>query len=196
MADLVAQDKARQQALTQCANKAVEAEKACQDYAQNAVGVIAAANGMGCGFSGGRWTGDYAAHFNWCLTAPQSDRNQETAARTNQLNGCITAKVTAAQKAKQVACSNYAATAVGQQKENLSRQCGFKGGRWSADYNAHFNWCMSVGPNNTITETAGRGALLSTKCTYTDCSTHTEVTATPPFFKIVKSCVVKLKPAH
>ena len=196
MADLVAQDKARQQALTQCANKAVQAEKACQDYAQKAVGAIAAANGMGCGFSGGRWTGAYAAHFNWCLTAPQSARDQETAARTNQLDGCITAKVTAAQKAKQVACSNYAATAVGQQKENLSRQCGFKGGRWSADYNAHFNWCMSVGPNNTITETAGRGALLSTKCTYTSCSTHTEVTATPPFLKIVKSCVVRLKPAH
>ena len=88
MADLVAQDKARQQALTQCANKAVQAEKACQDYAQKAVGAIAAANGMGCGFSGGRWTGAYAAHFNWCLTAhnrhairrPRRERTSWTAA--------------------------------------------------------------------------------------------------------------------
>ncbi len=196
MADLVTQDKARQQALTQCANKAAEAEKACQGYAQTAVGVIAAANGMACGFSGGGWTGDYAAHFNWCLTAPQSARDKETAARKNQLNGCITAKVTAAQQAKQLACSNYAATAVGQEKENLSRQCGFTGGRWSANYNAHFNWCMSVGPSKTTPETTARVVLLTTKCTYTECSTHTEVVAGIPPFKIVKTCVVKLKPAH
>ena len=196
MADLVAQDKARQQALTQCANKAVEAEKSCQTYAQAAVGAVAAANGMGCGFSGGGWTGDYAAHFNWCLTAPQSARDQETAARKNQLNGCITAKVTAAQQAKQLACSSYAATAVGQQKENLSRQCGFTGGRWSADYKAHFDWCMGVGPNSTSPETAARVALLTTKCTYTVCSTHTEVSLGIPPFKIVKTCSVKLKPAH
>ena len=108
----------------------------------------------------------------------------------------ITAKVTAAQQAKQLACSNYAAAAVGQEKENLSRQCGFSGGRWSADYNAHFNWCMSVGPSKTTPETTARVVLLTTKCTYTECSTHTEVVAGIPPFKIVKTCVVKLKPAH
>ena len=43
-------------------------------------GVIAAANGVRCGFSGGGWTGNYAAHFNRCLAAPQSARDQETAA--------------------------------------------------------------------------------------------------------------------
>jgi hypothetical protein len=196
MAHLVAEDTARQNALIECANRAVQAQQACQSYAQQAVGAATAAQSNSCGFGGGRWGSDYAVHFNWCLTAPQSSRDQETAARANQLAGCISAKQAAADQAKRDACAKYSATAVGQQSENESRQCGFSGGRWTGDFFAHFNWCMGVGPEPADQETSIRVAALTNDCMMRVCTTREEASIVPPFFQSTTSCRNVPKPAR
>jgi hypothetical protein len=196
MADLVVEDTARQDALVECANRAVQAQQACQVYAQQAVGAAAAAQSNSCGLGGGRWGGDYAAHFNWCLTAPQSAREQENAARENQLAGCLSAKQAAADKAQRDACAGYAATAVGQQKENESRQCNFSGGRWSGDFFAHFNWCMGAGPGPPDQEASIRVAALTNDCMARLCTTRQEASIVPPFFQSTTSCRNVPKPAR
>lgn len=196
MANLVAEDTARQEALTECANRAVEAQQACQLYAQSAVGDSAAATAQACGFGGGAWSTDYAAHFNWCLTAPQSARDQETNARLNQLAGCMAARQAAADQALRDGCAQYAATAVGQQQENASRQCNFSGGRWSGDFFAHFDWCMGVGTASAGGENAIRANALVAECMVLVCTTRDEVSITPPFFQSVTSCRNVPKPAH
>jgi hypothetical protein len=196
MANLVAEDTARQQALTECANRAVEAQQACQVYAQAAVGDAAAASAQQCGLSGGAWSTDYAGHFNWCLTAPQSARDQETNARLNQLAGCMAAKQAAADQAMRDSCAKYASTAVGQQMENASRQCNFTGGRWAVDFFAHFNWCMGVGPGPAGAENVVRSGALASDCMMRVCTTRDEVSITPPFFQSVTSCRDVPKPAH
>lgn len=43
------------------------------------------------------------------------------------------------------ACSAYARQAVNQNNENLQRGCGFGGGRWQSNYDAHYGWCMNGG---------------------------------------------------
>lgn len=196
MEQLVAEDTARQNALVDCANRAIQAQQACQAYAQQAVGAADAASANACGFAGGAWSTTYAGHFNWCLTAPQSARDQETAARSNQLQGCIAAKQAAADQAKRDACGQYAATAVGQQKENQSRQCNFTGGPWSGDFFAHFHWCMDVGPGPPGQETAIRVSALQNNCMMRVCTTRDTASILPPFFSKTTSCRNVPKPAH
>ncbi len=38
-------------------------------------------------------------------------------------------------------CSAYAGMAVSQQEQNVAQACGFTGGAWSTDFQAHFTWC-------------------------------------------------------
>jgi hypothetical protein len=192
----VAEDQARQAALVECADRAVQAQQACQAYAQQAVGAAAAAAANGCGLSGGAWSADYAGHFNWCLAAPQAARNQESSTRANQLQGCIAAKQAAADQARRDACAKYASTALGQQAENNSRQCNFTGGRWGGDFFAHFNWCMGVGPDPAGQETAIRVNALKNDCMMRVCTTRDTVSPLPPFFSSTTSCRNVPKPAR
>ena len=39
-------------------------------------------------------------------------------------------------------CRNYATAAVNQQRNNLSRRCGYRGTRWQTNYANHYNWCI------------------------------------------------------
>jgi hypothetical protein len=194
MADLTAEDQARQQALAQCAAKPKADQQACQTYAKRAVMVAQEAARRSCGFKGGRWTADYGTHFDWCLDASQAARDQEDKARTDQLDACIATQAAAADKANRDACSQYATTAVGQQKENQGRQCGFTGTRWAGGWKEHFDWCMSVGPETAGKETAIRVAALRDSCMQRVCTVRDETTITPPFFKKVTSCRDEPKP--
>ncbi|GEM_PF-1416862 len=188
MADLVREDRSRQEALAQCASRAIRHQRACQAYARQAVADRAAAAGARCGVSGGRWSSDYARHFEWCLTASTSTRDGETAARRNQLAGCLAARRAAADQARRDACARYAAMAVGQQKENGARGCAFSGKRWSGDFFSHFNWCMAAGPDMAGRETAARNSALEKGCMLKVCTTRKVASVTPPFFKSVTRC--------
>jgi hypothetical protein len=53
-------------------------------------------------------------------------------------------------------CDDYARMAVSQNEQNLRRQCGFTGSRWSSDYNAHYQWCTTVSGESTDSEIRAR----------------------------------------
>lgn len=160
MADLTSEDKARKSMLAQCAEKPKQDQQACQPYAKAAVEHQVANTSQGCGFAGGAWSENYAAHFDWCLKASPEARATEGNARYQQLLGCF-----AAQKAaKKDACAAYAATAVAQQKENQKRGCKFTGGAWSEDWSAHFKWCEETGKAAPGKEIELRSAALKDQC--------------------------------
>jgi hypothetical protein len=167
MANLTAEDKARKAALAQCAQKPAQTQQACQGYADQAVKQSKEAAAMRCGFAGGRWAADYATHFNWCLTANEGARTAEVKARTDQLFGCLSSVAAK----RQEACNTYAAIAVVQAQSNAKRQCGFTGGRWSADKAGHMQWCMSAGPEAAAKEQAIRVAALKNECLMEVCTT-------------------------
>jgi hypothetical protein len=60
-------------------------------------------------------------------------------------------------------CSAYAGIAVQQQEQNQSLGCGFQGGGWSTDFQAHYQWCASAGVTmaNLVTEDEGRKQALN-----------------------------------
>jgi hypothetical protein len=196
MADLTAEDNARNAALAQCAGKPKLDQQACQVYAKKAVIAAEAAASHACGFKGGRWSADYSAHFGWCLAADSGARTSEDSARGNQLQGCLDAQATAAETAKKDACAKYAAAAVASQKENDGRQCHFTGGRWAGDYFAHFKWCIGVGPQTAAKETGIRVAALKNDCMMKVCKTEDIVSVTPPFLSSRTTCKFVPKPWH
>jgi hypothetical protein len=184
MGMLVKEDNARKNALAQCAQKPKLDQQACQSYAKAAVEHQIANKSQGCGFVGGGWSENYAAHFDWCLTANPAARASEGNARFQQLQGCFTAQ----KAAKKQACATYASTAVEQQKENVSRGCKFTGGLWSVDYAAHAKWCEGASKEASEKETQLRYAALKDECLkrichwtrhcrgfpYFDCTTSTK----------------------
>ncbi len=60
-------------------------------------------------------------------------------------------------------CQAYANAAVNHQQQNLKSKCGFKGGRWSLNYNGHQAWCKlgNVKMFNLTTEDKARTAALN-----------------------------------
>jgi hypothetical protein len=60
-------------------------------------------------------------------------------------------------------CDAYAAKAIQQHQQSQSLGCGFTGGAWSSDANAHRNWCRlpTVNMANLVTEDNARTAALA-----------------------------------
>ena len=54
----------------------------------------------------------------------------------------VVRKVRAEPRNRRERCANYAQAAINQQDKNLSRQCGYRGARWSGNYNRHYEWCL------------------------------------------------------
>jgi len=188
MADLTGQDAARVEALTQCGQKPAKTQEACQGYASNAVFFARLARMSQCGFSGGGWTDDYGAHFNWCLGAAEAARNSEREARINRLQGCLTAL----KNARQASCNAYAQAAIVQNDENTMRKCGFGGTRWSKDANAHFQWCMGANDAAIKAEADIRNAALRDGCkpkaATRHCWTETHARVGLPPWEVVRIC--------
>lgn len=168
MADLTTEDKARVKALAECGQKPAKTQEACQGYASNAVFFARLAKISQCGFSGGAWTENYGAHFNWCMGAAEPARNSEREARVNKVQGCLAAL----KNAKQTACKAYAQAALVQNDENKTRKCGFGGSRWSNDANAHFQWCMGAKDAALKAEADIRNAALRDSCKPKSASRH------------------------
>lgn len=59
-----------------------------------------------------------------------------------------------------ISCAGYALTAVLQNIENITKNCGFTGERWHSDYNRHFEWCMRVSKDISQSETFARANAL------------------------------------
>ncbi len=58
-------------------------------------------------------------------------------------SGAMTALTPAAKAADPAFCTQYAATAVAQNRRNRNLGCGFRGPRWHRNWQAHFAWCLT-----------------------------------------------------
>ena len=65
---------------------------------------------------------------------------------------------------KQGYCADYARRGVAASNQNLSQGCRLAGARWGGDFQAHYNWCMSVERARAQSETDTRAADLA-RCT-------------------------------
>lgn len=126
----------------------------CEQYARTAVSQNQENLRRKCGYTGTRWTSEYKGHYDWCFTAPQSLADAETNARTDALRQCKP------QPDNVLRCQQYAGTAVSQNQENLRRNCGFTGSRWTNEYQGHYNWCMAVQQSVADAETNARANEL------------------------------------
>lgn len=57
-------------------------------------------------------------------------------------------------------CSDYAQTAVAQDRTQRTRQCGLVGPRWSNTFNYHYRWCLGVSSTTSDRETIARSNAL------------------------------------
>lgn len=152
--------------------KAVSDEDFCWAFAGKTVDARKRIRGLGC--SGAEWNGpdghivlpaptERGEFAGWCLlTRRQGDFSwaARTWANTEKtLAECLAAKgfVTTA------SCEKYAHAGVGAAIESRDLGCGGAGGRWTTDYNAHFDWCMGQ-PDTSApdAEAAARAEALAT----------------------------------
>lgn len=52
-------------------------------------------------------------------------------------------------------CEKYATAAVSAALRNRELGCGGDGGRWTTDFNAHLNWCLGLGGDQTVPNAEG-----------------------------------------
>jgi hypothetical protein len=110
----------------------------CWDYAYRAIKQNNAAQSLYCGYQGNRWLANWQAHFDWCMSVPQSAALVEDNARKYALRNCIN------RPSYIYRCHHYSSKAVMQNKANLALSCGFSGPRWQSNYYNHKNWCDAV----------------------------------------------------
>jgi len=118
----------------------------CAVYASEAIKEITQAEATGCGYGGNAWRNDYQFHFNWCQSAGVTinDLGREDQARLAALATCKQQHNAALQNPMgNGACDFYAKNMVGLAITNATRACGFGGGRFDVNYQAHFNWCKN-----------------------------------------------------
>jgi hypothetical protein len=72
-----------------CGNASAEDRlEFCRDYARTAEHQVRRAHEMHCGLSGPRWTGEYRAHFDWCMGVHREQAEGEQHARHESLRAC------------------------------------------------------------------------------------------------------------
>ncbi|MDD3846396.1 MAG: hypothetical protein PHC90_08545 [Syntrophorhabdaceae bacterium] len=148
--------RARADALRQCRTNQANRGPLCQQYARTAVSQNQQNLNKKCGYAGARWTGDYQGHYKWCLGNQQSVADSETRARADALRQCQ-----ANQANRGPLCQKYASTAVSQNQQNLAKKCGYKGARWTGDYQGHYKWCLGNQQSVADSETKVRADELN-----------------------------------
>ena len=130
----------------------------CKKYASKAVEQNNIALQKQCGYTGPRWSSNYNGHYNWCMHGNNLKfTKQGTIDRDNDLKKCkrpivgVIANPAATAPSiipgalianKKQLCSDYANTAIKQNKRAIKNRCGFNGPRWSSNFNGHYKWCM------------------------------------------------------
>ena len=128
----------------------------CVQYAESAQSHQQQNIGLKCGYVGSRWQANYDDHYNWCMHTAASVVNSETKIREAHLKQCRGKS----NKNAASLCDSYARLAQSQQQDNLRFGCGYKGERWQAHYDNHYNWCMHANIIAVINETKARERQL------------------------------------
>ena len=115
----------------------------CNEYVARAISQMQM--GAGCNFTGARWAVNPTVLKSWCERASPVERADEDAARRQALATC-TGRMG---KIALDNCNEYAGRAMSQSDLQVTKGCGFSGGRWSRNFQEHLNFCNSMkGPVN------------------------------------------------
>jgi len=128
----------------------------CEEYARIAVRQNEQNIRRNCRFTGPRWNSDYNGHYQWCVSVSWQAADAETKAREEELQYQC--------RDKQSSCDEYARIAVRQNDQNMRRNCGFTGTRWSSNYNEHYQWCLFVPLQTSDSEMKAREEELQHQC--------------------------------
>lgn len=93
--------------------------------------------GASCGYSGPRYNPDFAANYNWCMSAPLTDVYGEVRGRTTDMDRCNR-------------CQEYALDAKAARDKATGRGCKLSGPRWSTNPQDHVGWCMSANLSSAV----------------------------------------------
>jgi hypothetical protein len=122
-------------------------EQRCRDYAQDAVDQANQNDRERCGFQGPRWSNDRTPHYAWCMLFPRQAED-EGRARAEELRKCTSDRRGGGggggnREGKRANCDTYSRIAEVQGEANDKYKCGNRGGEWSTNKRAHFEWCMT-----------------------------------------------------
>jgi len=137
-------------------------EDRCDAYARVAVWQNKDNTRRECGYRGRLWNSNYDKHFQWCRRVPPSEAEAANSARSKALKQCPRPGRKGPQKAVD-RCEAYSNGAVRQNEENVRRNCGYTGGSWHSDYNAHYRWCHSVSSKSAKSATRAFRVVVRAK---------------------------------
>ena len=137
----------------------MQAEKTafCNEYADRAVAANRQNRELRCGYTGGRWGHSRTVYFNWCMKNPPEKARANTAARESLIRRCRNAppRERMPARADLESCREYASISVQQARRARESGCGYRGPRWTLNYDRHFRWCRTA----TVTERRGELAV-------------------------------------
>lgn len=134
-------------------------EDRCDAYARVAVWQDKENTRRECGLRGRLWNSNYDKHFQWCRRVSPSEAEAANSARNKALQKCPRpGKKVIEETADR--CETYAKRAVRQNEENVQRNCGYTGGSWHSDYDAHYRWCHNVSLKRAESATRARKKSL------------------------------------
>lgn len=143
----------------------------CRKYARDAMAYVNEGRRLGCGFSGADWANDRQRHFRWCMRGDNiASAALQNERRKGALEACRTAQADtgggqsgtgAGQRPSDASCDAYARAAVIDAQSAIDNKCDFTGGRWSLEYDVHFDWCIDgARPSDLQAEKVARGQDL------------------------------------
>lgn len=132
----------------------------CKQYAEQALAQNRENMNRNCGYRGRRWSFHYQGHFNWCRGVKRGVAWSEALNRMNALQRCKEGGAVARGHGTDASCRRYANTAVRQNSQNIRQRCGYRGARWSGNWQGHYRWCRGVPYSHAGSETLARGTAL------------------------------------
>ena len=122
-------------------------QKQCRNYANKAI-TDYESNSLveNCGFSGRKWTDDFAEHFDFCTDATAEERRKRRRERKRDLEQCKKEAGSDDNReetgAGRLNCRQYARKSLKQQETNIENKCGFNNKlRWQSSLKYYRNWC-------------------------------------------------------
>lgn len=113
----------------------------CADYAEKAVEQQDRNLSQRCRYRGSRWSGNYRAHYRWCMDTSRRNRIRETEIRADLLRQCRRDRPVRNRR-----CDRYAATAMDILQQARENDCRSSDSGWDDDVERIYEWCMDTRP--------------------------------------------------
>jgi len=130
----------------------------CRNFAGQSVRQARRARRYRCGFGGERWSRSRVRQERLCRRIGTRAATQLLNNRARQIANCRAAG--RGGRPGRAACRDYARTAVAQARDARRLDCGYRGRRWSRNFQRHLRWCSSSSRRQVQREYRVRKRLL------------------------------------